>query len=244
MLEPMRIAAPVTSPAEAEQVLDAGADELYFGLLLPEWTAVLEDADLWSRRQGQAAHAASLDDALAIAAAAAARGRTAALALNARYTRRQAGLVQDAAAAWEAGGGQAVIVSDLGLLAGLQRRDSRLRRHLSLLAGVYNARSVALFVSLGVCRVILPRDLTVAEIRNLTRAAPPVEYEALAIYQRCPFQDELCGFHHRPRLPPDEPAEFAYSVLPGRPLPVTLSGDPEYEGHGCQLPWRTPAGLV
>jgi collagenase-like PrtC family protease len=240
----LKIAAPVTSRAEAEQVLNAGADELYFGLMLPEWVEEFDDADLWSRRQGKGAHVATLAEAGAIAEVAAAHGKLAALAVNARLTRAQTERVLDTIGCWEAAGGEAVILSDLGILTALNHRGSKLHRQLSLLAGVFNAKSVTLFASLGVCRVILPRELTIAEMAELTSGAPFVEYEALALNQRCPFIDGMCGFHHRQRIPEGVPADFEYKHLPGRPLPVVSSCDPEYEGHGCQLAWRTADGPV
>jgi len=243
-LSQLTIAAPVTSPEEAEQVLAAGADEIYFGLLLPEWIEQYDDADLWSRRQGREAHVASLDEAQAIANIAAAKGKLAALAVNARYSQLQIETILEFVTRWETAGGGAVVVNDLGILAALQRRGSKLRRHLSLLAGVFNALSVKLFAALGVCRVILPRELTIAEMNTLTRGAPSIEYEALALNQRCPFIDGMCGFYHRVRIPKGLPADFAYQCLPETTRAVTSSCDPEYEGHGCQLAWRTADGPV
>lgn len=225
-------------------MLEAGADELYFGLLLPEWAEELDEADVWSRRQGRAAHVGDYAEAQAIAECVRRRGRLAALACNARYSRWQVERVLAAIGRWESLGGQAVVVSDLGLLAALDQSGTRLRRHLSLLTGVFNSASVLACASLGACRVILPRELTPSEIAGLIRAAPHLEYEVVALYQRCPFIDGMCGFHHRPRLPEGIPADFTYRPQPGRPRPVTWSRDPQYEGHGCQLAWQTSQGPV
>jgi collagenase-like PrtC family protease len=240
----LKIAAPVSSAEEAEQAFRAGADEVYFGLLLPEWIAEFDDADLWTRRQGKPSHVGDFVEAAAIARVATAHGGLASLAMNARYSRLQIESVLQAIQRWETSGGQAVVIGDLGVLAALGARRTRLRCHLSLLAGVFNARSAAALAALGACRVILPRELTIREMKQLTRAAPPVEYEALALNQRCPFVDGMCGFHHRQMLPDGTPAEFDYRRLePGR-LPTTTSCDPAYEGHGCRLPWRTVLGPV
>lgn len=244
MTNVLKIAAPVSSAAEAERAFCEGADEVYFGLLLPEWVATFDDADLWTRRQGKPSHVCDFEEAAAIARIASAHGGLASLAMNARYSRLQIESVLEAIQRWEALGGQAVVVADLGVLAALGARRTRLRCHVSLLAGVFNARSAAALRTLGACRVILPRELTICEMRQLTGAAPPVEYEALVLNQRCPFIDGMCGFHHRQSLPQGIPAEFEYRHRePGR-LPVTSSCDPAYEGHGCRLPWRTAAGPV
>jgi len=71
-----------------------------------------------------------------------------------------------------------------------------------------------------------------------------MEYEALAIYQKCPFIDGMCFFHHGMRLPRDAPAAFDYQTVAGRRLPVVWSHDPDYEGHGCGLNYRSGSGNV
>jgi len=240
-----KIIAPVTSLEEAQRAFDAGADECYCGAMFDDWVAEVGDSDILSRRQGRPAHVRTPEELASIAGLANEKGKDIALTLNARYTSVLEKPVLRLADRWEKMGGQAVMVTDLGILLALQRRRSALNRHLSLLAGTFNSASVRFFAGLGVSRVVLPRDLTLEEMRFVTQGFPDMEYEVLVMFQKCEFIDGLCGFYHGVKLPHDVPAEFDYHV-PKNSMndPVVWSHDPDYQGHGCLIPWETDAGPV
>ena len=238
----MQIVAPACSPRQAMALIEAGADELYCGVLPDAWIREYGDGDLLTRRQGRPAHLRDMAELAEVARMAQGAACPVALTLNARYSAGQMPRVVDLARRWEDLGGAAVMTGDLGLLLELHGRSS-LDLHLSLLAGVTNRHAAGFFAGLGVSRIVLPRDLTVAELGSVARGGE-VEYEVLALHQRCPFVDGLCGFSHGVRIPEDTPAVFDYEGGgPGRPA-VTWTSDPEYEGHGCQLPWSTGHGPV
>jgi U32 family peptidase len=239
-----KIVAPVCSAYDAEKLISSGADELYCGAMFDDWVGMFGDADLISRRQGRFAHVRRQDELTEIIQVAADAGVPTALALNARYTRPQEPAVQKLAAMWEDIGGNAVIVSDIGMLLFLMNRRTSLKRHLSLLTGTFNSLSISFFADFGISRVVLPRDLRMEEIGAIVESYPKMEYEALAINQKCQFIDGMCGFYHGVTLPSGVPAAFDFYDSPGRVAPFTLSHDPEYEGHGCQLPWQSDQGPV
>lgn len=145
---------------------------------------------------------------------------------------------------WEDLGGTAVIVTDIGLLLSLTKRNSKLKRHLSLLEGVYNPEAAAFFAGLGVSRIILPRDLSIKEIASVTSSDEEIEYEALVLNQKCQFIDGMCSFYHGSQPPGHLPGAFEYEHLVGQSRPVAWSHDPDYEGHGCEIAWKTDCGLV
>lgn len=243
--ETYRIVAPITSLNQAQKVIDAGADELYCGALFDEWTSVYGDSDLLSRRQGACAHVSNRNELVEIAHLAAETNRIVALTVNARYTQDQQNRVLDLIASWEEMGGRAIIVTDLGILLRLRFLASPLQCHLSLLAGIYNSQSAAFFADLGVTRIVLPRQLSIAEISSLIANGPPrIEYECLVLNQKCQFIDGMCSFYHGTRLPQEVPCVFSYKLEPDQQLPVARSHDPLYEGHGCHLDWQTPTGPV
>ena len=244
IVEAPSITAPACSLQEAQEVFAAGADEVYCGAMFDDWVAVFGDSDLLTRRQGRPAHVRRPDELAAIAKLARDTGRVATLTINARYSQHQESAVLELAEMWEEMGGQAVLVTDVGILVGLTERKSGLRRHLSTLAGVVNSRSAAFFADLGVSRIVIPRDLTLSEVSSLTASAPGMQYEALVMHQKCEFIDGMCGFYHGLRLPDDAPAVFDYTQHPGCSMPVVESHDPQYEGHGCQLCRRTENGTV
>lgn len=87
------------------------------------------------------------------------------------------------ARAWEAGV-DAVIVQDLGLLYALRASLPEVRVHASTQIDAHNTASVRALASLGVSRVTLARELSVAEIGGLV-AASPVEVESFVHGSLC-----------------------------------------------------------
>lgn len=238
MLAPsVGIVAPVSSLADAEAAIAAGADELYCGALFDDAVAIFGDGEVLSRRQGRPAHVRTPDELAAIAALGTSTGHRVALTLNGRYSSSEQPRILELAVTWEAMGGGTVMVADPALIVWLHERCPRLSVHLSLLAGVFNSASARLFASLGVTRIVLPRDLCIDEMAAITAAVPEVEYEALALHQKCRFVDGMCGFYHGVRIPENVPADFAYERVAGTELAVAWCDDPAYEGHGCELAW-------
>jgi collagenase-like PrtC family protease len=235
------IVAPVSSEEQAEAAFSAGADELYCGILTDSWESRFGQSDQMSRRQGRASHVATLAELERIVRLSVRWHRSVALTLNGRYASNQIDEVEALAANWEDMGGMAVIVSDLGLLLRLAQRGARLRLHLSLLAGVFNSAAAQFFAEAGVSRIILPRDLALDEFRSLIAGCSRLEYEALALNQKCLFIDGMCGFYHQVALSGKFPAAFEYQRIPGQPAPLVFSHDPDYAGHGCELAY-TQAG--
>lgn len=237
---PPSIVAPVDSLEGAKEVLQAGACELYCGILPDLWIDKFGQGDLLTRRQGKHAHFSDFAQLEKLLVLADAFHASVALTLNVRYSHVCEKMVGKIAEQWEQIGGKRIIVCDIGLLLALERAGSGLRRHLSLMANVYNGSSVKFFRQLGVKRVILPRHLSFAEISEITSACPDMEYEILVMNQKCPFMDGFCGFYHDQCLAHDVPVDFDYEH--GAAGQIVRSLDVDYEGHGCRLPWQDRQG--
>jgi putative protease len=239
-----RIVAPVASTEEAAAVMAAGAHELYCGAMFDDWTGIFGEADLISRRQGRLSHVTSRRELCRLARLAADHHRPIALTLNARYSHLQQPYIQDLVHLWEDAGGTALLVGEPALLEILQRQNSPLKRHLSIMAGVFNSAAIRFFRQLGVSRIVLPRELGLHEVKALTDQAPDIEFEMLTMLQKCQFIDGMCGFYHGIRLPADQAAYFNYSPCAGGATQTASVIDPEYEGHGCRLDYQTRIGPV
>jgi len=237
-----RIVAPADHPEEVPALAEAGADEVYVGVLPPSWSERYGDWDCISRRQGNIANLASIEQMQHVAEQAGAAGLKASLALNVRYTAGQVPEVADLAVAWEEAGGTAVILSSLGLLVRLQQLGSRLARHISILANVTNSQAVAFYREFGATRVILPRELTVAEMAAVASMQPDIEFEAMTLNEKCRFIDGLCGFYHGTTFPDDAASVFDYERSGRGGTPVVHSQDLCYAGHGCQVPFVDELG--
>jgi collagenase-like PrtC family protease len=240
--DPFRIVAPANHPDEVAALAESGASEIYCGVLPAKWSARYGDWDCLSRRQGNVANLSSIEQLQEVARLAKSLGMGASLALNVRYTTEQIPDVLDLALAWEQAGGAAVLISSLAVLIGLQERGSRLFRHISILANVTNSHAVAFFRRLGARRVIFPRDLTIAEMAAVTANQPDIEYEAMALNDKCRFIDGLCGFYHGTTYPDATASIFAYDRKGGGGPPTVYAHDLCYAGHGCQVSFADERG--
>jgi putative protease len=96
------------------------------------------------------------------------------------------------ALAWQAGV-DAVIVQDLGLIRLLRAELPDVRIHASTQVDAHNAESIEALRSLGVSRVTLSRELSVAEISGLVRASE-VELESFVHGSLCYCHSGQCQF--------------------------------------------------
>lgn len=93
----------------------------------------------------------------------------------------------------EAAGADAVILADLGLLAHAAERHPKLRLHLSVQAAAANPDAINLYAqAFGVQRVVLPRVLTVEEIRAINREID-VETEVFVFGGLCVMAEGRCS---------------------------------------------------
>lgn len=94
----------------------------------------------------------------------------------------------------------AVLVSDLGAFALCRSAAPRLAVHISTQANVTNAAAARAYSELGASRVVLARELSVAEIAAIHAACPALELEAfvhgamcISYSGRCYLSDYLDG---------------------------------------------------
>jgi putative protease len=87
----------------------------------------------------------------------------------------------------------AIILADIGLLDYAKSNHPNLRLHLSVQASASNASSVNYYVKeFGVRRVVLPRVLTVPEIRDINKLID-IETEVFAFGGMCPMAEGRCS---------------------------------------------------
>ncbi len=101
----------------------------------------------------------------------------------------------------EAAGVDAVIVGDMGALSVAREAAPSVAIHLSTQASCMNAASAKLYASLGVKRIVLAREMSLAAIAEMRRRLPEeIELEAfvhgamcMAYSGRCLISDHLAG---------------------------------------------------
>ncbi len=97
-------------------------------------------------------------------------------------------------------GADAVLVSDLGVLRLVRRVAPKLTVHISTQANTLNGEAAAMWRELGAERVVVARELSIAEISEIHAAVPDLELEAfvhgamcISYSGRCYLSDYLDG---------------------------------------------------
>ena len=135
-------------------------------------------------------------------------------------------------------GADAALVTDAGALALAKQRAPRLPLHLSTQANTTNKYAAKFWQEQGVSRVVLARELSLAEIAEIHAFCPDLELEAfvhgamcISYSGRCLLSDYLAG---RPSNRGEcvQACRWRYTVLPeGGRLPLAA----EEDGRGTYL---------
>lgn len=215
----MLILSPADGAPEVAPLVDAGADELYAGVVPAFWAESFGPVVSSNRRSYPEANVASLDALADLVHAAALRDVPVHAALNATpvpdaMVPKMVAFVRELVLL----GIRGVIVSDLALLAAL--RDARFRRleiHASTLFSAFNGAAVAFLRRAGATRVVLAREVAVADAAAVVAAAPDTPVEVIGLKGRCPNIEGFCTHLH------DDP---------GRTWPCELRYGKEWRGPG------------
>ncbi len=195
----MKIVAPLRHIKELEMLLHYGADEIYCGIQTPEWEEKYGDGCWMNRRDPKMANISSIEDLKRVTQGAHAAGVSVHIALNAPYYSKS-GLdyvLELCSRLVEEAGVDGLIIGDLILLTRLSESKLPVRLHLSSLGSCFNSESIGYYQSLGVKRVILPRQLTVSDIYHLKRKSDPrMEFEVFAVNDGCFYEEGFCQTTH------------------------------------------------
>jgi U32 family peptidase len=217
----MKITAPISRLDEIAPMASAGANELYCGVVPREWIARFNTGAVNRRYFG---NLESMDDLRRAVEAAHENGTALLLVLNAQqYGSAHQEAVVELAQAFHEMGGDAVIVADVGLIARLREQVPDISIHVSSVASCRNSAGVAFYGELGVRRVILPRDVSLAEIEAMRAAAGAVEIEAFILNDGCVFEEGACHSIHLPSKQGGpiciDKRPFEYQDANGGPVP-------------------------
>lgn len=195
----MKILAPIREFDELDMLAASGAEELYCGVVPREWTARFPGA-LWLNRRAPAGSGLdSFAKLRRLRDAAHAKNLPVFVTLNApTYGADQLDMVLDLADRMsEEAGADALIVTDLNLLALLSERKLTAQLHVSSVAATLNSEAVAFLRDFGVSRIVLPRSVTLDEIETITkRHGHDVEIEVFLLNDGCAFEEGFCSTTH------------------------------------------------
>ncbi len=191
------ILAPANNKEEVLPLIKAGANWVYGGCLPEEWSGKYPSIVPLNQRTFDSAQFSSFDDLAEAVSIAKANGGSFALTMNAPYyMETQMEHALDLAEKAAASGVGAIIVADPGLIMALKSRSIGIPIHMSTMALATNSSAVDLYRSMGAERIILPRFLSIAEIRDLCSLEPDIEFEAFIFIGKCPNIEGVCSFLH------------------------------------------------
>ena len=199
----IKILSPISHFDEVEDVIAAGADELYCGILLDDWRNRYTVSASLNRRQednpllGTSPHFKSFKELKESVELAHSHSVPVILTLNEHYySQDQYSYLQpyvDKAVEAEV---DAFIVGDSAFIICLRERGIEIPLHISTAGTTFNSETVKFYQELGASRIILPRHLTIEEIESIVSEAPAIEIEAFILNSRCANIDGFCTFQH------------------------------------------------
>jgi U32 family peptidase len=195
----LKIAMPVSSFQEMDMLLHFGADEFYCGLRTPEWERHFGGACWMNRRSPNGANIGSWQEMSEIVGKAHAAGKSVHVTLNAPfYTDKGISYLLDLTEQLvERLHIDGVIVSDINFMLRLARQKYPLNLHLSSLGACINSYSVQFYHSIGVKRIILPRQMSLLEIQQIvSRNNDTMQFEVFALNDGCFFEEGFCQTMH------------------------------------------------
>jgi putative protease len=192
----MKILAPVNNPKEVKKIIQAGADEIYCGVLPHNWMRIYTNIASPNRREWRTANLANFYELKEVVDIAHNNNIPVYLALNALYTEKQYPLIFEQVEQSKKIGVDALIVADLGLLLSLKKIRIDLDIHISAGGTTFNSETAKFYAELGATRIILPRDLNTQEIEQIIKSCPSLRFEVFILNSGCKNIDGFCTFQH------------------------------------------------
>lgn len=190
----MKILSPLNDLNEIEELIRAGADEFYCGVLPWEWPYSTISIN---RRQGKDASFKTFQELADCVKIAHSHQVPIFLTMNEHYyTNDQYPIILDYVDKALETGVDALMVTDLGLLLTLKRRGITAEIHISTGGTTFNLECAMFYQELGAKRIVFPRHLTVNEIREIVEEVPELDFEIFILNSKCPNIDGFCTFHH------------------------------------------------
>lgn len=199
----IKILSPISRCDEVEDLIAAGADELYCGILLDEWRKQYTVSASLNRRQednpvlGTSPHFRSFEELKESVEIAHSRDVPVILTLNEHYySQDQYPYLMSYVDKVLEAGVDAFIIGDVAFILSLRERGIPVKVHISTAGTAFNSETVRFYQELGASRVILPRHLTIEEIGSIASEVPDMKLETFILNSRCANIDGFCTFQH------------------------------------------------
>lgn len=192
-----KIIAPINSFEEIKILHDAGANEFYGGYIPPYWEKEYSLLCSPSGRTFKEAHIIEFSNLRKIIDYCKKNELVFSLTLNAPlYLPEQYPLLFRLIEEYLSAGGKNVIAADLGLILSLHEKKYPVILHLGTSAVVLNHFTAIFFKEMGIKRIVLERQLTIAEITKIVNCVPDVKFDVFILIGKCTNIEGLCTFLH------------------------------------------------
>jgi len=192
----MNIMSPVSSVKEVDALMEAGARELYCGVIPGGWSGNFTNIAAPNRREWTVSNLKSIRELKDVVALVHTWQGKVNLVLNALYTRSQSSELLDLIENVRVTNPDAVIAADIGLIMMIKKLNWDVPIHASTGFTVFNAEAARFLHKLGAERLILPRHNTLEELVALGKKIDFMEKEAFIFNSGCRNIDGFCTFHH------------------------------------------------
>ena len=195
----MQIMSPFSNPAEVKHLIEAGASELYCGIVPVAWEKRFTLVGSVNLRHDRLANLSSFSELQKAVRIAGRKGVPVSVAFNAHfYSGMQLPVVAKQLGKAVKAGADTLIIADPSLMQIAVKKFPKANISVSTGQPCFNTAALSFFKELGASRVVLPRHLTVEEIRVLVNNAnkQKLETECFVLNAICPFIDGLCTFQH------------------------------------------------
>jgi len=227
----LKILSPVDKVDEVEELIQAGANELYCGVLSEEWWQEYTIAAV-NRRIARACNFKSFDELKKCLAMAHSYNVPVSLTVNEHYyIQEQYPMLLDYLGQAMDAGIDSLLISDMALLLYLKEAGIKIPVHISIGGTVFNSKTAGLYQSLGASRITLPRHITINEVRDIVTGVKGIETGVFILNSRCPNADGFCTFLHMQSADPGykNACMLPYTVEVLKPEPDEVSCLPSEE---------------
>ncbi len=199
----IQILSPLNNPGEVLPLIKEGAGAFYCGLLPEKWRRNYTVAASLNRRQEDnpiictSPHMTTFEELEKSVSLAKSKSVPVFLTLNEHYySNPQYPFLTEYVESAIKAGVTGFIVGDIGMMITILEMDKSIKIHVSTAGTAFNSETVHFYRDLGASRVILPRHLSLEEIRDIAEKVKDIELEAFILNSRCANVDGFCTFQH------------------------------------------------
>lgn len=208
----MNIITPIDKIEEVEPLLKEGADEFYGGFNPKEWLDKYTIYASINQRYFDSAQINTFEDMKAIIDKVHGFKKKFHFTMNSTlYSPDQYVMIEELLPKLKDVGVDEIIAADVGLILLINKLNLNMPVHISTLGRAYNYKTVEFYRGLGVRRMVLPRHLTLDEMKGIAKKCPDIEYDIFMLIGKCPNIEGYCTFQH---TSPNKkwPCEIKYEI--------------------------------